>query len=55
LPKDWIVGTPDEVARQLTEYGSCGVARIMLWPPLHDDLEMMALIGREVLPTVLGP
>jgi alkanesulfonate monooxygenase SsuD/methylene tetrahydromethanopterin reductase-like flavin-dependent oxidoreductase (luciferase family) len=52
LPPDWIIGTPDEVSRQLSSFGSLGVNRIMLWPPLHDDLEMVRLIGREVLPAV---
>jgi hypothetical protein len=30
------------------------VKRIMLWPPQHDDLEMMSLIDREVLPAIVG-
>ena len=51
LPKDWIIGTPDEVARQLTDFVSLGVTRIVLWPPLHDDVEMISLVGRDVLPT----
>jgi F420-dependent oxidoreductase-like protein len=54
LPGDWIIGTPDEVAGQLAVFASRGVKRIMLWPPLHDDLEMMSLIGREVLPAIVG-
>src|SRR5262245_21350445 len=52
LPRDWIIGTPDEVSRQLSGFGSLGVKRIMLGPPQHDDLEMVSLIGREVLPAV---
>jgi alkanesulfonate monooxygenase SsuD/methylene tetrahydromethanopterin reductase-like flavin-dependent oxidoreductase (luciferase family) len=52
LPSDWIVGTPEEVCHQLNGFGSLGVKRIMLWPPLHHDLEMVSLIGREVLPAV---
>jgi alkanesulfonate monooxygenase SsuD/methylene tetrahydromethanopterin reductase-like flavin-dependent oxidoreductase (luciferase family) len=52
LPRDWIVGTPEEVSHQLDGLGSLGVKRIMLWAPLHDDLEMVSLIGRDVLPAV---
>jgi len=50
LPSDWIIGTPDEVAQQLADFESLGVTSIMLWPPLHDDLEMISLIGTQVLP-----
>ena len=52
LPSDWISGTPDEVAHQLTDFESLGVTRILLWPPMHDDLEMVSLIGSEVLPAI---
>ncbi len=50
LPETWIVGTPQEVIDRLAVLSSLGISRIMLWPPLHDDLEMVELIGREVLP-----
>jgi alkanesulfonate monooxygenase SsuD/methylene tetrahydromethanopterin reductase-like flavin-dependent oxidoreductase (luciferase family) len=50
LPETWIVGTPEEVIDRLAARASLGINRIMLWPPLHDDLEMIELIGREVLP-----
>jgi F420-dependent oxidoreductase-like protein len=55
LPRDWIVGTPAEVSRRLSGFVALGVKRIMLGPPLHDDLEMVSLIGREVLPAVAAP
>jgi alkanesulfonate monooxygenase SsuD/methylene tetrahydromethanopterin reductase-like flavin-dependent oxidoreductase (luciferase family) len=50
LPGTWIIGTPDEVGDRLAVLASLGISRIMLWLPLHDDLEMIELIGREVLP-----
>jgi alkanesulfonate monooxygenase SsuD/methylene tetrahydromethanopterin reductase-like flavin-dependent oxidoreductase (luciferase family) len=49
-----LIGTPEEVARQLGDVESLGVARVILWPPLHDDLEMVNLIGREVLPAIIS-
>jgi len=52
LPKPWLVGTPAEIVERLRTLESLGVDRIMLWAPLHDDLEMIALIGSEILPSV---
>ena len=54
LPTEWLIGTPEEVARQLGDLESLGVARVILWPPLHDDLEMVDLIGSEVLPAIVS-
>jgi alkanesulfonate monooxygenase SsuD/methylene tetrahydromethanopterin reductase-like flavin-dependent oxidoreductase (luciferase family) len=50
LPKTWIVGTPEEIIDRLGVLASLGINRIMLWPPLHDDVEIIELVGREVLP-----
>ena len=52
LPKPWLIGTPAEIVERLRTLESLGVNRIMLWAPRHDDLEMIALLGREVLPSV---
>jgi len=52
LPKQWIVGTPKDLRRRLSTLEALGVNRIMLLVPLHDDLAMISLIGREVLPFV---
>jgi alkanesulfonate monooxygenase SsuD/methylene tetrahydromethanopterin reductase-like flavin-dependent oxidoreductase (luciferase family) len=52
LPKPWLVGTPAEIVERLRTLESLGVDRIMLWAPLHDDLEMIALLGREVIPSL---
>jgi alkanesulfonate monooxygenase SsuD/methylene tetrahydromethanopterin reductase-like flavin-dependent oxidoreductase (luciferase family) len=46
-----VAGTPDEVAGRLRELEEAGrVERVMLQHLLHDDLEMVALIAREVAP-----
>ena len=47
-----LVGTVDEVAERLHEYEAVGVERVMLQHLLHEDLEMVALIGRELAPAV---
>jgi F420-dependent oxidoreductase-like protein len=48
----WIVGTPDQAAERLREYEQAGVERVMLQHLLHDDLDSVALIGREIIPAV---
>ena len=46
-----VAGTPDEVVERLQELEEAGrVERVMLQHLQHDDLEMVALIGREVAP-----
>jgi alkanesulfonate monooxygenase SsuD/methylene tetrahydromethanopterin reductase-like flavin-dependent oxidoreductase (luciferase family) len=46
-----VAGTPDEVVERLRELEEAGrVERVMLQHLQHDDLEMVALIGREVAP-----
>ena len=50
LPETWAVGTPSEIVERIRTYESLGVDRIMFLAPLHDDLEMLEMIGREVLP-----
>ena len=47
-----IVGTVDQVVERLQELEAAGVERIMLQHLAHDDLEMVSLIGREVIPRV---
>jgi F420-dependent oxidoreductase-like protein len=44
----WITGTPDESLEQLGELEAAGVERIMLQHLLHDDLDAVELIGREL-------
>jgi len=40
-----ITGTVDEVAEKLREYEQVGVERVMLQHLMHDDVEMVALLG----------
>jgi alkanesulfonate monooxygenase SsuD/methylene tetrahydromethanopterin reductase-like flavin-dependent oxidoreductase (luciferase family) len=48
-----VAGTPGEVVERLQELEEAGrVERVMLQHLQHDDLEMVALIGREVAPRV---
>lgn len=48
----WVVGTVAEAVDRLRELEAAGVTRVMLQHLLHDDLEAVALIGREVIPAV---
>jgi F420-dependent oxidoreductase-like protein len=47
---DRLVGTVDEVLERLAEYAEAGVQRVLLQHLVHDDLEMLGLIGAEILP-----
>jgi alkanesulfonate monooxygenase SsuD/methylene tetrahydromethanopterin reductase-like flavin-dependent oxidoreductase (luciferase family) len=51
-PAGWIVGTLEEVAAQIAALRDAGVERIMCQHLLHEDLDAVALIGRE-LPALL--
>ena len=46
------VGTIDRVAERLRETEALGYERVMLQHLVHDDLETVALIGRELVPAV---
>lgn len=48
----WIIGTPAEVTEQLGLLADVGVERIMLQHLNHRDLEMIAMLGQEVIPAV---
>ena len=48
----WLVGTLDEIAGQLRELEQAGVERVMLQHLQHHDLEVVKLIGRELIPAV---
>ena len=47
-----IVGTVEQAAERLREFEHAGVERMMLQHLDHTDLEMVALIGRELAPAV---
>jgi F420-dependent oxidoreductase-like protein len=51
-PRHWIVGTVDEVAERVEAYQAAGLDRIMLQHLVHDDLDMIALIGDALVPEV---
>jgi F420-dependent oxidoreductase-like protein len=51
-PHGWVVGTVEQAAEQLSELGQSGVSRIMCQHVRGDDLELVALLGREVAPRV---
>ncbi len=52
LSKDCIVGTPERAAERISEYAAAGVQRIVLNHELFDDIGMLELLAREVLPRV---
>ena len=47
-----IVGTVDEAVERLRELEQAGVERVMLQHLLHEDVEMVELLGREVATAV---
>jgi alkanesulfonate monooxygenase SsuD/methylene tetrahydromethanopterin reductase-like flavin-dependent oxidoreductase (luciferase family) len=47
---DWVVGTVDQAVQRLRDLEGAGVERVMLQHLAHDDLEMVALIGSELVP-----
>ena len=48
----WIAGTTAEIVEQLKALEAAGVERVMLQHLLHTDLDVLELIGREVIPNV---
>jgi F420-dependent oxidoreductase-like protein len=47
-----VVGTVDQAAEQLRELEAAGAQRVMVQHLLHDDLDAVDLIGRELIPRV---
>ncbi len=45
-----IVGTVDQVLERLADYSGAGIGRVMLQHLDHPDLDMVSLIGDEVIP-----
>jgi alkanesulfonate monooxygenase SsuD/methylene tetrahydromethanopterin reductase-like flavin-dependent oxidoreductase (luciferase family) len=43
-----LIGTVEQVAERLGAYEAAGVTRVMLQHLIHEDLEMVELIGREL-------
>ncbi len=50
----WLAGTVDEVLEKLAALAAAGVRRVMLQHLLHDDLDAIEQLGREVLPAASG-
>jgi F420-dependent oxidoreductase-like protein len=50
----WLAGTPAEVADRLGVLENAGVERVYLQHLAHADVEMVDLIGAQVLPAVAG-
>ena len=48
----WLAGRPAEIVAQLRELEAVGVERVMLQHLLHDDIAVVELIGREIIPEV---
>lgn len=45
-------GSPERVAEQLTSFREAGVDRVMIQLLLHDDLEQIDIIGRQLAPAL---
>jgi alkanesulfonate monooxygenase SsuD/methylene tetrahydromethanopterin reductase-like flavin-dependent oxidoreductase (luciferase family) len=52
LRRRGLAGTPDELVAGLQQFEAVGVERVMLQHVVHDDLDVVATIGREIAPTV---
>ncbi len=48
-----IAGTVDEALQRLAEYSEAGVDRILMQHLVHEDLEMLELIGEEIVPAAV--
>ena len=51
-PPGWIIGTIDQATEQLLALREAGVSRVLCQHFVHDDLDMVALIGEELAPRV---
>jgi F420-dependent oxidoreductase-like protein len=47
-----LVGTVDQVLERLGAFAEAGVDRVLLQHLVHDDLDMVELVGREIVPAV---
>ena len=48
----WLTGTVDEVLERIGQFEAAGVERIFLHHLDHRDLDMVQLIGREIVPAI---
>ena len=49
-----LVGTVEQVVERLRAFAEAGVQRVFLQHLVHEDLEMVALVGREIVPAVVS-
>jgi F420-dependent oxidoreductase-like protein len=54
LGPERLIGTIEQVLERLKEYANAGVRRVMLQHLLHEDLEVLALIGHDLIPEAAG-
>ena len=47
---EWIVGTTDEVLERLELLSEAGIQRVMMQYLVHDDLDGVRIIGRDLIP-----
>lgn len=50
LRPSWLVGTVDELVAQVAAYEEAGVHRLMLQHHVFEDLDLVELIGHQVIP-----
>jgi alkanesulfonate monooxygenase SsuD/methylene tetrahydromethanopterin reductase-like flavin-dependent oxidoreductase (luciferase family) len=53
VPDHWLVGTPEQLAERLADYAEV-IDGVYLQHLLHEDLDAVALIGRELAPALAG-
>jgi alkanesulfonate monooxygenase SsuD/methylene tetrahydromethanopterin reductase-like flavin-dependent oxidoreductase (luciferase family) len=49
---DWLVGTPDEIVRQIREYSGLGISHFMLWFVDFPSMTGMRLFSERVIPAL---
>jgi alkanesulfonate monooxygenase SsuD/methylene tetrahydromethanopterin reductase-like flavin-dependent oxidoreductase (luciferase family) len=52
LRRRGLAGHPDELVAGLREFEAAGVERVMLQHVVHEDLEIVAMIGRDLAPAL---
>jgi F420-dependent oxidoreductase-like protein len=48
----WVIGTVDQAVERLRALENAGVERVMLQQIVHEDVEKVELLGREIAPAV---
>src|SRR5947209_7469739 len=51
-PPSWIAGSVDRIVEQLREYASAGLDGVYLQHLVHEDLEAVEVIGRQLAPAL---